>query len=111
MRKVAGLLALMTVIAVAIDLMPLASGTPWGEVQFTALGEVWFRVHPDSYQLLEPAISRHLSPLIWDYAALPLVTAPVALVLGILTVIAWLLRGRGEGDTRTRRRRQDFRRR
>jgi len=112
MRTIALVLLLMAATAAVIDLLPLAAGTPWAEIEFSVVGEVWYRVHPDSYQLLEPAISRHVSPLLWDYVVLPLMTAPVALVLGLLGALAWLASRRREGDGgRRRRRRHDFRRR
>ena len=112
MRAFAGALLVMAAVVTAADLYPLATGTPWSDLSFVAVGEVWFRIHPDSYQLLEPAISRHVSPLLWDYVVLPLMTAPVALVLGLLGALAWLASRRREGDGgRRRRRRHDFRRR
>jgi len=113
MRTIATVLFLMALIALAIDLLPLAGGAPWADIRFSVVGEVWFRVHPDSAQLLEPAISRHVSPLLWDYAVLPLMTAPVALVLGVLAALAWMVSGsRRDGDgAGRRRRRHDFRRR
>ena len=113
MRTIATVLFLMALIAAVIDLLPLAGGTPWAEIRFSVVGEVWYRVHPESYQLLEPAISRHVSPLLWEYVVLPLMTAPVALVLGVLALLAWMASGGrrdAEGAGR-RRRRHDFRRR
>jgi hypothetical protein len=109
MRMIARILLLMAAIAVIVDVAPLATGTPWEEIEFTDLGTVWFRVHPDSLQLLEPAIARHVSPALWDYGVLPLLTTPIAVVLAVLAALAWLLRRRARED-RTRRR-DPFRRR
>ena len=109
MRAFAGALLVMAAVVTAADLYPLATGTPWSDLSFVAVGEVWFRIHPDSYQLLEPAISRHISPALWDYVVLPIMTAPLAAVLAGLAVLAWMLRPRR--DTVRRGSRADFRRR
>ena len=103
MRVTAGLFLLLAAIVLAVDLWPWATGTPFSEIRFSVPGEVWFRIHPDSYQLLEPAISRHVSPALWDHVVLPVMTAPLAVVLAILAGLAWLLRRRGGGSSGGRR--------
>ena len=60
-------------------------------VSFTPLGEVAFAVFKERYLLLQPAIERHVHPLLWDPVVLNLTLAPaslVALVLG--AVLLWL---------------------
>jgi hypothetical protein len=62
-----------------------------GAVMFTPLGEMAFRVFGERYLLLQPAIERHVHPLLWDPVVLNLTLLPgsvVAFLLGI--VLLWL---------------------
>jgi hypothetical protein len=68
-----------------------------GAVMFTPLGEVAFRVFGERYLLLQPAIERHIHPLLWDPVILNLTLLPgsvVAFLLGI--VLLWLGQKRPE---------------
>ena len=68
-----------------------------GTVMFTPLGEAAYRVFGERYLLLQPAIERHVHPLLWDPVVLNLTLLPgsvVALVLGIL--LLWLGQKRPE---------------
>jgi len=103
MRTIALLFLLMAAIALAVDLAPLLGGTPWAEIAFSAVGEVWFRLDRDSLLQLEPAISRHLAPELWTYGVQPALEAPVAAVLGVLGVLFWIM-GRPRGERQARRR-------
>ncbi|MBK0400111.1 hypothetical protein H0I76_13000 [Limibaculum sp. M0105] len=47
--------------------------------RLSALGEWWFAIHPDSLQLLQPAVERHLSPALWDPGIQSLLEWPLAL--------------------------------
>ncbi|MGF1447415.1 MAG: hypothetical protein ACFBRM_14625 [Pikeienuella sp.] len=89
--------------AVVIDVLNgLGSGQG---IRLTDLGEAWFWFHPDSLQLFQPAVERHLSPLLWDYGIQPLLTSPVAglliglgaLFLAVGVLLAWRRRHRAEG--------------
>jgi hypothetical protein len=62
-----------------------------GTVMFTPLGEVGFRVLGERYLLLQPAIERHIHPLLWDPVVLNLTLAPASLV-GVLfgLLLLWL---------------------
>jgi hypothetical protein len=62
-----------------------------GAVMFTPLGEVAFRVFGERYLLLQPAIERHIHPLLWDPIVLNLTLLPgsvLAFLLGV--VLLWL---------------------
>ena len=62
-----------------------------GTVMFTPLGEVALRVFGERYLLLQPAIERHVHPLLWDPILLALTRLPgsvVAFLLGV--VLLWL---------------------
>src|SRR5829696_5979546 len=62
-----------------------------GTVMFTPLGEAAFRVFGERYLLLQPAIERHVHPLLWDPVVLNLTLAPASLLaLGVGAVLLWL---------------------
>ncbi len=63
-----------------------------------ALGEVWFEVHPNSLQLIQPAIERHISPVLWDPVMLTLLTWPLAPMLAIPGLLLFFLRRRKKPD-------------
>jgi hypothetical protein len=61
------------------------------ELVVTPLGEAAFRLFGERYLLLQPAIERHIHPLLWDPVVLNLTLLPgfaVALVLGV--ILLWL---------------------
>lgn len=57
------------------------------------LGEVWFALHADSLQLLQPAVQRHIHPGIWDYGIQPLLLWPAWAVALIPPVVIVLIAG------------------
>src|SRR5918997_4648205 len=62
-----------------------------GTVMFTPLGEAAFRLFGERYLLLQPAIERHVHPLLWDPIVLNLTLLPASVVgffLGVL--LLWL---------------------
>jgi hypothetical protein len=60
-------------------------------LRVTKVGDVWFAIHRESLLLLQPAIERHIEPLIggwlWDPVMLKILTAPTWLVLGVIGAI------------------------
>ncbi len=61
------------------------------EITFVPLGQVLFQVFPTRFPMLEPAVTRHLHPALWDPVLLNLLLLPasvVAFLLGIL--LLWL---------------------
>jgi len=76
------------VIALCHDLLATLRGADG--FHLSALGEWWFSLHPDSLQLLQPAVERHLSPALWDPGIQTLLEWPLAiegLVLGSLLLL------------------------
>jgi hypothetical protein len=60
-------------------------------VSFTALGEIGYAVFQERYLLLQPAIERHVHPLLWDPFVLNLTLAPASLLaLGLGAILLWL---------------------
>ncbi len=63
-------------------------------LEFTALGEVWFRLAPTTLNQVQFTIEQHLGwPWLWDGLTQWVLTAPAWLVVGILAVL-FLLIGR-----------------
>ncbi len=68
-----------------------------GTVMFTPLGEVAFRAFGERYLLLQPAIERHVHPLLWDPVVLNLTLMPASVVGFLLGVaLLWLGQKRPE---------------
>jgi hypothetical protein len=61
------------------------------QLSLMKLGDDWYSIHPNSLQLLEPAITRHVSEFLWDPVMLAVLTAPTWLVLGILGALLMLI--------------------
>jgi hypothetical protein len=61
------------------------------QLLFMKLGDAWYQIHANSLQLLEPAITRHVSEYLWDPVMLTVLTAPAWLVLGILGGLLMLI--------------------
>jgi hypothetical protein len=60
-------------------------------MSFTPLGELAFRLFPSSFPLVEPAVTRHVHPFLWDPILLNLFLVPASVlgfVLGALLI--WL---------------------
>jgi hypothetical protein len=61
------------------------------QVFVTKLGDTWYALHPNSLQLLEPALTRHVHEFLWDPLMLTVLTAPTWLVLGIIGALFMLI--------------------
>jgi len=96
LRLFGAFLTILGIVLLGIDLMPaVLSGQ---EFHATALGEWWAWVHRDSLLLLQPAIERHISPVLWDPGIQTLLEWPAfaeALALGLLLMLlGWFWRRR-----------------
>jgi hypothetical protein len=90
-RFLSMLFFLLALIVLAVDLFSsMTAGTPG----LAALGDWWASIHRDSLLLLQPAVERHLSPALWDPGIQTLLEWPLAIELGVLGAICWLLRRR-----------------
>ena len=65
-----------------------------GSFRLTALGEWWFWAHPDSLQVLQPAVERHVEQwlpfTIWDPGIQTLLEWPFAMELAAIAALFWL---------------------
>lgn len=98
-RALALIFAVLALVVLASDAWPLVTGE--GAFRWSPLGEWWFRIHQDSLQLVQPAVERHVSPLLWSHVIQPLLESPLVVVLAVLAVLCWLMRRRmkpGRGD-------------
>jgi len=61
------------------------------QLDYTPLGQILFQALPNHFPMLEPAITRHVHPFLWDPVLLSFLLAPAALVsLGIGLILMWL---------------------
>ena len=100
MRYLAYLFILLGLAVVAGDLS--ASLGAGQTARLATLGEWWFWADPDSLQLFQPAVERHVSPALWNAVIQPLLLMPLALELLGLGALLWLL-SRAFGPRRRRR--------
>jgi hypothetical protein len=70
---------------------------PPGGFALRALGQWWFFIHPDSLQLVQPAIERHVAPFLWDPVILSILQAPAAVLFAGLGACLLLLAARRAG--------------
>ena len=88
-RVLAILFFLLALAALAIDLYSSLSAD--GVIHLAALGEWWAWIHRDSLLVLQPAIERHLSPVLWDPGIQTVLEWPATADLAGLGAIFWLL--------------------
>lgn len=87
MRIISWLFLVAGIGAAIWDFMIVPESPP----RLRALGEHWFAFAPDSLQLLQPALERHVSPTLWDPVMLTLLEQSTALLLGGLGVFLLLI--------------------
>ena len=58
---------------------------------FTALGKDWYDISPNSLQLIQPAIERHVAVWLWNPVIQTVLEQPTWLVLGVTGSILILL--------------------
>ncbi len=88
-RALAVLFFLLALITLGGDLYSslLADGT----IRLAALGEWWAWIHRDSLLLLQPAVERHISPVLWDPGIQTILELPATVNFAGLGMIFWLL--------------------
>ncbi|UOM32550.1 hypothetical protein [Acuticoccus sp. I52.16.1] len=55
------------------------------------LGELWFRLSPETLQLAQPAVQRYLHPAIWDPGVLTFLLLPSWFALILLAALCLLI--------------------
>ena len=90
-------------LAIGIGAKDLFEWYQTADFVLTDLGSVWYWCHPSSLQLLEPAVTRYLSPFLWDPIAVSVLLYPVTSVFGLVGLVLVLLTRK-----KTRLRKRDF---
>jgi hypothetical protein len=66
-----------------------------GAVRLTALGQLWYWIHPGSLNLVQAVVERYIHPFLWDPIIINVLLAPAAvLFVGIGILFALLFRRR-----------------
>ena len=88
-RFLAMFVLLVALAALAVDLYSSLSND--GIIRLAALGEWWAWIHRDSLLLLQPAIERYISPVLWDPGIQTVLEWPAVADLAGLAAIFWVL--------------------
>lgn len=79
-------------IVAVIDLIQYLRGN---DVILRSVGDWWFAIHKDSLLLAQPAIERHVLPVLWDPVVVTVLQWPLAVVIAVLgLLLALFLRRR-----------------
>lgn len=62
-----------------------------GAVRLTALGQLWYWVHPGSLNLSQAVIERYIHPVLWDPVIITVLLAPAALVFLVIGIVLGLI--------------------
>ena len=92
LRIVLGIIGWLLVAGAAVmavrEAMMWAQSGAWTPI---AAGQLWFDIHKDSLQLVQPAIERYILPALWDPVILTVLQWPAWAVLGVPgLILAWL---------------------
>ena len=79
-----------------------------GAAEWMPMGLLWYRLAPDSLNLMQAVVQRHLWPALWDPGIVFVLNMPASAVLGALGLVLCLAGGRGDPDGAPRRRRRRF---
>ncbi|MBI1245627.1 MAG: hypothetical protein GC202_11530 [Alphaproteobacteria bacterium] len=77
-----------------------------GEYVPIPLGQVWASVNRESLLLLEPALVRHVHPVLWTDVVFPILLTPAWIVAGVAGIALWFV---ARPRVPRRRRRPDWR--
>ena len=106
-RLLAALFLLLGLITLAVDLYSSLSSDD-GAIRLAALGEWWAWIHRDSLLMLQPAVERHISQVLWDPGIQTVLEWPAAADSAGLGAIFWMLHVWGRRRRLRRRARLRF---
>ncbi|WP_282605935.1 hypothetical protein [Pelagibius sp. Alg239-R121] len=75
-------------IALGRDLVAIAAGESF---RLAPLGEVWFKLHSASLNMLQAGIERRIAPEVWDSVVAPALQWPTVLFFAVPGVLLLLL--------------------
>lgn len=93
-RLIGFILLLGGFILLVASLFGLVTGGGWEPMK---LGTAWFNIHSGSLQVVQPAVERYLSPVLWQSVIAPVLNCwlwLVMMVLGLLMMLPAMLRQR-----------------
>ena len=93
LRVIGWLLVAGAAVMAVREAMMWAQSGAWTPI---AAGQLWFDIHKDSLQLVQPAIERYILPALWDPVILTVLQWPAWAVLGApgLVLALWVGRRR-----------------
>jgi len=106
-----GLGWLLLLVTAVIGVYEAAEYVDNGDRSLTALGELWFKFHAPSLNLMQAVVQRYLHEDIWDSTVRPVLLQPALFVVGgvalFCLVVGYIFRRRNDdaGPRRRRRRR------
>jgi hypothetical protein len=62
-----------------------------GAVNLTALGQLWYSLHPGSLNLVQAVIERYVHPFLWDPIIISVLLTPASLVFVVIGIVLALL--------------------
>jgi multisubunit Na+/H+ antiporter MnhC subunit len=86
---------LLLLAALVVLVRDLIAWLDTGSFGFVAAGQVWFEISPNTLELAQPAIQRHVATWLWD-PIVAILTLPAIVVLGVPGVALVLLCRRRE---------------
>ena len=87
-RFVGWFLVAIAVIALGRDLVAIVAGESF---RLAPLGEVWFKLHSASLNMLQAGIERRIAPEAWDSVVAPALQWPTVLFFAVPGVVLLLL--------------------
>ena len=100
LRILGWIFLILALIIFANDFLSYVTEGSWKP---TILGRLWSEWSPQTLQLIQPAIERHLWEPLWSDFLFPILLQPASLVFGILGLIFWFI-GRSSRPHRVHRR-------
>jgi len=91
-RAIGWALLIAAAIVVAADLVGWYT---YGRFMLLATGDLWFRISPNTIEVAQPAIQRHVAAWLWDPIIVTVLLWPSELVLAVPGLfLAWVCRAR-----------------
>ena len=78
-------------LAIVVAVKDLSLWYQTNDFTLTDLGSFWYSFHPNSLQLLEPAVTRYLNPFLWDSIFITVLLYPATSVFGLPGLLIVLL--------------------
>ena len=82
LRIIGGWAILTSIVALVSDFTHTYQNGP--KLAFSSLGKDWYAVSPGTLNMLQTAIERHVTPVLWDPVFLTVLKAPAFAVFGVL---------------------------